>query len=132
MTKEEQYLKTFDLDEEFKEFCKRYDLFDNSDRLEELKEKMLDLAMSTFFMDRIHNDYKEMYEKYNREYKKTEKENSEMKAFIVYLKKHIFDINSETLNGNFKLFTIKCKGSHCYMLLEPNNRVEEILDNERL
>ena len=85
MTKEEEYLKNFDLDKEWEEFGKRYN---NSEflMLDELKEKFLNIVMSTFFMDRIHKDFKEYYEKYNKEYKPVLEQRDELLKFINDLK----------------------------------------------
>ena len=85
---EEEYVNSFDLDKEFKDFCDHYDTIIRTSEIDKLKDKFLDLAMSTFFMNRIHSDYEDMVAKY-KEFRKIEKENEELKAFLYFIRNYL-------------------------------------------
>lgn len=127
MTEEEKYLKEFDFEKEFEEFQKRYELSETMVDLEELKEKFIDCAMSTFFMDRIHNDYKEMYEKYYGEYKVATKQRDELIDFIFALK-HFCDLKININNDNYAAqMSIYFARPYITLFVTKNSFIRELL-----
>lgn len=72
-----------DFDKEWQEFSSRMlkPMFDNPNDLEALKQKLMDRLLDTYFMDKLHSDYKDLLDKY-RSLEIIEAENKELKQFI--------------------------------------------------
>lgn len=123
---EEEYINSFDLDKEFKDFRDHYDTIISTSEIDKLKEKFLDLAMSTFFMNRIHIDYEYMVVKYN-EFKKIEKENEELKSFIYFIRNFLNIVKDNQQYFNiYHIFV-----SHSFNVAVPSeSSINEILDRK--
>ena len=126
MTEEEKYLKEFDFEKEFEEFQKRYELSETLIDLEALKEKFIDCVMSTFFMDRIHSDYEEMYKKYYEEYKEVKSQRDELLEFVLNLK-HFCDmkVNADTFNS--RILSIYFSKPYINLFMGNSSFIKELL-----